>query len=410
MANGSAMTGEPAQETERDGLTEGSGMLGTASIREASYLAPSTSPGLWGKFDRFMTALSLRIQLWLFGWPTRLVSRSLDVFDGIGHKLEGTLLRKVLQWTIYPLFMALSVVIGFWLVENGINERAFFGNIFMFAVFGLIFMPLERIMPWCRAWLRNRDDASADAMIFFVGKPLTALIGDTAKLWTVAWAVDRIGPEVGLAIWPIALHPVLQVLLLLTVRDFFRYWYHRWMHEVPFMWRWHSVHHSSRRLYWFNGSRSHPLESWVSTLALAIPLVLIQAPGEIVFVTGILGRTIGRFQHTNLDLRLGVFDYIFSSPKNHRWHHAPTTEGDCNYGGDIILFDHLFGTFYLPKDKLPPTRIGVGSVPDYPRDWWGMMKAPFIYHRLPKAKGYDRELGIGEAHSPVPQASGEPAE
>lgn len=391
MADGTSADGMAQPEQDRDGLLEGAGVRVTASLRDASFLAPSTSPGLWGKFDRFMTALSLRVQLWLFGWPTRLVSRSLDVFDGLGHRFEGTLLRRVLQWTIYPVFMVLTMVIGFELVENGITARAFLGNVMMFAIYGAIFMPLERIMPWCRDWLRNKDDASADAMIFFLGKPLTGLVGDAAKLWTVAWAVERIGPEIGLAIWPTSLHAWLQVLLLVVVRDFLRYWYHRKMHEVPFMWRWHSVHHSSRRLYWFNGSRSHPLESWGSTVLFAIPLVLVQAPAEIVFVAGLLGRTIGRFQHTNLDLKLGPLDYVFSTPVNHRWHHAPTSEGDCNYGGDIILWDHLFGTFYMPKDKEPPTRIGIGSVPDYPRDWWGMMKAPFIYHRLPKMAGYDRK-------------------
>jgi ornithine lipid hydroxylase len=151
------------------------------------------------------------------------------------------------------------------------------------------------------------------------------------------------------------------------------------------MWRWHSVHHSSERLYWFNGTRSHPLEGLISSFLWAIPLAFIKAPVEIVFVTGLVGRTIGRFQHTNLDVLLGPFDYIFSSPKNHRYHHSKKIEeGNSNYGGDIILWDHLFGTFYMPKGKTPSDDIGIGGMPNYPKTFVGLMLAPFTYGSIKK--------------------------
>ncbi len=84
-----------------------------------------------------------------------------------------------------------------------------------------------------------------------------------------------------------------------------------------------------------------------------------------------------------MDLILGPFDYIFSSPKNHRYHHSKNTqEGNTNYGGDVVVWDLLFGTFYLPKGKQPSDDIGIGDMPNYPRSFVGLMLAPFNHRAL----------------------------
>ena len=306
----------------------------------------------------------------------------LDQIDPLSYKIEGTLFKKILQVTIYPVFMVLTLVVGFKLVENGFTVRSFLGTIVMFLILGAIFAPLERLIPFSRKWLDDRD-MPTDVMMFFGGKIWGDLINRPLRLATIAVAVQEMSPIIGQGIWPSTLNPVVQVLLLLSVKDFFRYWYHRWMHENEFMWRWHAVHHSSERLYWFNGTRSHPLEGLVSSFLWGIPLAFIQAPVEIVFVTGLLGRTIGRFQHTNMDVILGPFDYIFSSPKNHRYHHSKKIEeGNSNYGGDVIFWDILFGTFHLPKGETPSDDIGINGMPNYPKTFLGLMLAPFTYGKI----------------------------
>jgi len=314
--------------------------------------------------------------------------------DPLSYRIEGTLLKKILQVSVYPIFMALTMVIGFELVKNGYTVRTFVGTIVMFIFYGLIFAPLEHLIPFSRRWLDDRE-ASVDMMLFFGGKFWGDYINRPIQLATVSLIVQEISPSIGQAIWPAGLHPVLQVFLLLSINDFFRYWYHRWMHQNEFMWRWHSVHHSSERLYWFNGTRSHPLEGLGSSLLWGIPLALVQAPVEIVFVTGLMGRTIGRFQHTNMDLILGPFDYIFSSPKNHRYHHSKKVEeGNSNYGGDVIFWDILFGTFHLPKGKTPGDDIGINGMPNYPKTFLGLMLAPFTYGKIKKeASGIEKAVG-----------------
>ena len=147
------------------------------------------------------------------------------------------------------------------------------------------------------------------------------------------------------------------------------------MHASELGWRWHSVHHSAERLYWFNAARTHPLEGLVSSVVWAIPLAFVQAPVEIVFVAGLLSRTLGRFQHGNLDLELGLFDYIFSSPKNHRYHHSrKPEESHSNFGSEIMLWDHLFGTFHMPPGEQPSDDVGIRNMPNFPKTWAGLMQ------------------------------------
>jgi ornithine lipid hydroxylase len=308
----------------------------------------------------------------------------LERLDPIGRKLEGTLLRKILQVSIYPIFMVLTVYIGFELVENGFTKQTFAGTVLMYLIFGLIFAPLERIMPFSRKWLGD-GDVPTDWFMFFGGKLWGDYINPPIRAFCTVWILQQIPDGLGKEIWPANLNPVVQVFLLICISDFFRYWYHRWMHENEFMWRWHSVHHSSERLYWFNGSRSHSIEYLIQGIVWVVPYALIQAPVEIVFVSNLVGRMIGRFQHTNLDVILGPFDYIFSSPKNHRYHHSKShVIGHSNYGGDVIIWDLVFGTFYMPKGQQPSDEIGIEELPNYPKSFVGLMLAPFTYGRLKK--------------------------
>lgn len=312
----------------------------------------------------------------------------LSKIDPLSYAIEGTVLRKILQVSIFPIFMVLTFIIGFELIDNGYYSReTYFGTVLSLLIMGVIFAPLERLIPFSRKWLENEEEQT-DVMVFFGNHFFERYLAVPLEMATIALAIEQISPRIGQGIWPSHWHPVVQVFLLLVVKDFFRYWYHRWMHESEFMWRWHSVHHSSERLYWFNG-RAHPLEGIISGFLYAIPLAFVKAPVEIVFVTAFVSTTLSRFQHTNMDLVLGPFDYIFSTPKNHRYHHSKKlVEGNANYGGEVIIWDILFGTFYMPKGQQPSDDIGVADMPNYPKTWVGLMLAPFTYGKLKQeAKG-----------------------
>jgi sterol desaturase/sphingolipid hydroxylase (fatty acid hydroxylase superfamily) len=84
----------------------------------------------------------------------------------------------------------------------------------------------------------------------------------------------------------------------------------------------------------------------------------------------------GFFQHCNVRLRYGFLNYIVGSAETHRWHHSrEPRESNANYGNTVIVWDLVFGTWFLPTDR------AVGSLglkdPAYPKAFLGLMRAPF---------------------------------
>lgn len=134
-------------------------------------------------------------------------------------------------------------------------------------------------------------------------------------------------------------------LLAVVVADFVFYWSHRLGHEVRFFWLAHAVHHSSPV---FNSSVNFRLSIldalWSAPFFLPM-LLLGFHPGLILFGQVIV-LAYQSWIHTDLIGRLPVLDWIFNTPSNHRVHHGrDALYLDKNYGGVLMLWDHLFGTY-----------------------------------------------------------------
>lgn len=134
--------------------------------------------------------------------------------------------------------------------------------------------------------------------------------------------------------------------LLFVVQDFFYYWFHRAHHRIRFFWCSHVVHHSSEKLNLstaFRQSITYPITGmWLFWL----PIVLIGFPPEtVIFAVGI-SLAYQFFIHTQAVGRLGPLEWVFNTPSHHRAHHGRNSEYiDRNYGGILIVWDRLFGTF-----------------------------------------------------------------
>jgi sterol desaturase/sphingolipid hydroxylase (fatty acid hydroxylase superfamily) len=92
----------------------------------------------------------------------------------------------------------------------------------------------------------------------------------------------------------------------------------------------------------------------------------------------------GFFQHCNIDLRMGILNFIISGPQLHRWHHSvEIQESNTNYGNNLIVWDLLFRTWFLPGAR----DVGIlGLVNrEYPLDFLSQLKTPFV-------KGLDKNL------------------
>lgn len=312
---------------------------------------------------------------WVLVKPTRWFWRHLDRWS---YALEGTLLRKVLSHTVFPFTLILSFFIGYKLVENGITSLTLIGFVLLPIIYGLYCAPLERLMPYSRKWLEGGNDTAVDIIMYFSGAFWSGISGLIVSALFIIGMVEMLEPY-GHNLWPDEWNLIIQVTLFILIKDFFRYWFHRALHEIPALWRIHAAHHSVERLYWLNGIRAHPLEIVSQAIFYAIPLALVQPTAEVALVAVILQLSIGIFQHSNIDLELGWWEYVFSIGDNHRYHHYPDKGiGDSNYGGEFIVWDILFGTFHNPRDERPHDNIGIGTAPDYPMTVAGLYIAPFL--------------------------------
>jgi len=135
--------------------------------------------------------------------------------------------------------------------------------------------------------------------------------------------------------------------------DFSYYWFHRISHEISIFWAAHAVHHQSEDYNLSTALRQTSTDflfSWVFYL----PLFLIGFPLEVLLTVKAVNLIYQFWVHTQFVRRLGVLDYVLVTPSNHRVHHAQNERYiDRNYGGMLILWDRMFGTFQDERDDEP---------------------------------------------------------
>lgn len=140
-------------------------------------------------------------------------------------------------------------------------------------------------------------------------------------------------------------------LLALVFYDFCYYWLHRGGHEVAVLWAAHVVHHQSQDYNLSTALRqtsSGALLGWIFYL----PMALAGVPPLVFGVVALIDLLYQFWVHTEHVPKLGWFDRWFCSPSNHRVHHAVNDKYlDRNYGGLLIVWDRLFGSFQEEEDK-----------------------------------------------------------
>lgn len=142
------------------------------------------------------------------------------------------------------------------------------------------------------------------------------------------------------------------LLFLFLATDFFFYCYHVSMHKIRWMWAIHVTHHSSKSLNFSTALRQNFLMDvnfgWV---VWWIPLAIIGFDKNWVIIAIEANLAYQFFLHTEAIGRLGFFEKIFNTPSHHRVHHGCKPEQiDTNFGGVLIIWDRLFGTFVDEKN------------------------------------------------------------
>jgi sterol desaturase/sphingolipid hydroxylase (fatty acid hydroxylase superfamily) len=157
-----------------------------------------------------------------------------------------------------------------------------------------------------------------------------------------------------------------QLLLCILIADLAQYWTHRAYHEVPFLWKFHSVHHSTKTMDWLAGSRQHMLEIVVTRVCVVAPLFVLGFSEAVMNAYILIVGFQAVFNHANVHLPWGPLKYLIVTPDFHHWHHSSDTEAiDRNYAAHYSFLDYLFGTAVKSERKFPE-RYGV--VGDYMPD------------------------------------------
>jgi len=298
------------------------------------------------------------------------------------RRLRPTSTRATLVFarTVFPATVVASLAAASALMRAGLSPELSVGPVVALA-FALI-AGCERIFPYERAWLRPRGDVATDLGLAALNGAVTGALQPAVVGAGVLLARAATGVEPA-AVWPDHWPIAAQLGLALLVGELFEYTAHRAMHEVPWLWRFHAPHHSAERLYWLNALRFHPVDIALVGPGKLLPVAALGADARVFALVTVFAAVHGAFQHANVELRLGPLNWVFSMAELHRWHHSPRLEeANHNYGGNLILWDVVFGTRWLPRDRRPPVEIGIESLPAFPRSLPAILLAPFRWERV----------------------------
>jgi sterol desaturase/sphingolipid hydroxylase (fatty acid hydroxylase superfamily) len=167
----------------------------------------------------------------------------------------------------------------------------------------------------------------------------------------------------------------IQVLAMLLVGDLIAYWLHRAFHSGR-LWRFHAIHHSSQDLDWLSSVRLHPVNDWLTRWIQATSLILLGFAPLVVAAYVPFLSFYAILLHANVSWGFGLLGRIVASPKFHRWHHTAEHEGlDRNFAGLFPVWDQIFGTYFMPKDRLPEVFGLQGE--SVPESFLGQLLYPF---------------------------------
>lgn len=237
-----------------------------------------------------------------------------------------------------------------------------------------VFIPLERWFALRTEQPVFRHGWRTDLAYFFV----SALAVQWVTIVTMkpaqvlfAWVLDEqwrvsIGQQ---PLW-------LQIIEILLITDFVQYWAHRAFHRIPFLWRFHAIHHSAERMDWLAGSRLHIVDIVVTRGLSYMPLFALGFADAALLGYGVIVTLQATLIHANVRFEFGPLRYWLVTPQFHHWHHSDQDEAlDKNFAVHLPIWDWLFGSYYLPGEQWPASYGVKGEKP--PEGFFRQLFWPF---------------------------------
>jgi sterol desaturase/sphingolipid hydroxylase (fatty acid hydroxylase superfamily) len=280
----------------------------------------------------------------------------------------------------YGGIMVSCLLVLWWGVE-GPASLAWVGNGLYIAMIFII-LGLEFWIPYSKKWGTIKNATRADVIYFLMAAPidylavflLVGVLAGTAQYHHYIAVFDY---------WPRQIHVLLQLLLLTLIIDFFKYWYHRWTHEVFLLWKIHVIHHSLDRLEMLRASYFYPIDIFLTVGFGTGAALMFNVPYEILIFHNVYAGITGLLNHSNVDLKCGFFDYFLNSIGHHRAHHSVELPGvQSNYGSFFNFADRIFGTRYLPEDQSSFDPLGLDDSYHVPETFLQHLAVPFRWDKV----------------------------
>ena len=224
----------------------------------------------------------------------------------------------------------------------------------------LVFIALEKAFPLYKGQSIFRKAWQNDLIHFGVNHLLIGFMLLVVNYFihnVFGWMVKHDLQKFVSSVWFIP-----QLLLCVFVADFVEYWAHRAYHEVPFLWKFHAVHHSSEVMDWIAGSRLHMLEIILTRVLILGALYVVGFSKPVLDAYIIIVGFQAVFNHSNVHINWGPLRRIFVTPDFHHWHHSSDDEAiDKNYAAHFAFIDWIFGTAVDSEKKFPDKYGVVGN-------------------------------------------------
>jgi sterol desaturase/sphingolipid hydroxylase (fatty acid hydroxylase superfamily) len=241
----------------------------------------------------------------------------------------------------------------------------------------LIFVPIERLWPQYKSQGTFRDQWFLD-VVYFLSTHLpiqitSLLILLPATEITKFITIPSLHHLINHLPW------IIQFFLAVLVADLAEWVIHFMFHKIPYLWRFHSIHHSSMELDWISGSRSHFLDDIIVRGFILVPMMLCFSQNIIVaylvFVT-----FHATWAHCNFRPNIKWIEKFLVMPRYHHWHHTSQKEAiDKNFAIHFPWIDRLFGTYYYP-DAWPEVYGVDGEI--IPQGFLKQTYAPFFKRNI----------------------------
>ena len=282
------------------------------------------------------------------------------------HSYLTNSLRMFTMYALFPITFALALVSVPLISELG--GGAFLTGGLIGACILIVVRIFEIVVPFRVDWTKSSGDMLTDIIYVVIG---VIFLEATLALLSLVPSYD---------IWFDNQLMVYQVAIACICGEFGSYWAHRSLHRDPYLWRFHSEHHSPSRVYSINAAREHPLGFMLIHGFWALPLLMMGIDEMALAYSYTLFLVIGTYQHANLDIRIGLLNRVFPMTEVHRWHHnKDSRESDCNHGLILSIWDQVFGTYKLPEEK-GPVEVGV-EYKGFPMSLYKQIMLPVAWSR-----------------------------